>query len=196
SRGLTGGHQRAAERHAGAVAQHRLRRDRLGVLFHWHGFAGQDRLLNLQPVRLQQAQIGGDLVGGFQHDDVARHQLLTGDTATLSPAQYRGVRRQHLPDGVHGFFRLAFLNETDDGVGDYHRQNYYGVPQVAKQPRDHGGAQQDVYQDVVELQQKAQPDRLSRGLGQSVGADTIQPRLSLGRIQPGFFIDIELISHH
>ncbi len=70
-------------------------------------------------------------------------------------AQHHGVRRQHLADGGHGRFGLAFLDEADDGIDQDHAQNHGGVDAMTQRAGDRGRNQQQVDQNIVELQQEA-----------------------------------------
>ena len=108
----------------------------------------------------------GTLLPGVQHDDVARHQPFGRDGAARAVAEHRGDRRQHLPDRVHGLFRLAFLDEADDRIDQDDGEDDRRVDGVAEKRGDHGRGEKDVDQDVVELRQepheRASPRRLGR----------------------------------
>ena len=137
-------------------------------------FAGKDRFLNLQAVCLQQPQVGGYLVPGFQQHHISCHQGVAINRLALAVAQYRCPRGQHAANGRHGLFRLAFLNKADRGVGEDDGQNDRRVDQVAEGCRDHGRPQEHVDQDVVEVQQEAQDRAALSGFGQTVGTVGLQ----------------------
>ncbi|MCY1374732.1 hypothetical protein D9M69_620930 [compost metagenome] len=89
------------------------------------------------------------------------------------------MRRQHVADGVQGAFRLAFLDEADDGIDDHRRQQHGRVDPVPQQRRNDGRAHHHVKQDVVELAQEAPQCALTPRLHQAVRPVTGQPVLGL-----------------
>jgi len=134
-------------------------------------------------MRLQQAQIGGYLVAGLQQNDVTRHQVFTFNGMALIAAQHGSVRGQHLADGIHRIFSLAFLNEADDGVCDHYRQNDGRIRPMLQPARDEGGPEQHVDQDIVELQKEAHEQTASGRLRQAVRTVTFEPCLRLSLAQ-------------
>ena len=56
------------------------------------GFAGQQRLVDEEVARLEQAAVGGDEVAGREQHDVARDELARGDVDLLAVAQHRSLR--------------------------------------------------------------------------------------------------------
>jgi len=176
---LAAGDQGAAESHARPIAECSIARNRFDVLFHRQGLARENGLLNLQAVGLQQAELRGNFVACLQEHDVPGNQLLTVDSAALAAAQNRSARSQHPADGLHRFFGLAFLNETNDCVGNYYGKNHQRICHVIQQRRDDGGSEQHVNQDVVELQQEAGQGAAPRRFGKAVRSLAHEPRLRL-----------------
>ncbi len=167
--------ERSAERQAGPIAQRRAPGNRFDALFHRYRFAGEDGLLNDGTVRRDKPQVGGHLVAGLEQHDVPGHERCAVHRLPFAPAQHGGPRGEHAPDGVHGLLGLAFLNEADDRVRDYHREDHRRVGHVAQRDRDHGRPQQHVDQDVVKLQYEAHERAAPRWFGQAIRAVFLEP---------------------
>ena len=152
------------------VAERGILGNRRGALVHGHRLAGQDRLLGLQPARLDQPQIGRHPVARLDQHDVARHQLGRVDALAPPVAQHGRARRQHPADRRHRLFGPAFLDVADHRVDDHHREDHAGVDPVLEQRRDHGRGEQHIDQHVVEMREKPQDRAAPRRFGQPVGA--------------------------
>ena len=88
---------RARIEHVAAIADADICVDRLDLLRHRHALAGQRSLVGMQVGVLDQAGIGGDLVPGLDHDDVAGNDLIGRDTLALALADHRQLRAQPGP---------------------------------------------------------------------------------------------------
>ncbi len=81
-----GNHQRAGIGHARAIADGRLVRDGRGRFVRRHRFPGQRRFFRAQVLDLGEADVGWDLVAGFEKHDVAGHERLCRDHRRLPVA--------------------------------------------------------------------------------------------------------------
>lgn len=101
----------------------------------------------------------------------------------LSPAYDGRLERQHLPNGVHGLFGLAFLNEADGSVDHHHRKDHAGIHPVAQGGRDQARRKQDIDEDVVELQQEPEKHAAPPRRWQPIGAVLREPPSGLSIAQ-------------
>ncbi len=149
-----GDDQRAGIGHAGAIADGRLVRDGRDRFVRRHGFAGERRFFRAQVLDVGEADVGGDLVAGFEEHDVARHERLRRDHRRLSVAQGSRFRREHVADRIERLLRPAFLKEAEQSVDDDHAEDDRGVqPQVHHQ-LDEAGGEQHIDKHIVELLQE------------------------------------------
>ena len=102
----------------------------------------------------------------------------------LAVAQHGGAAGQHGAYRIKCFFRLAFLNESDEGIDENDTGNDASIHIILESERDSPGDQQHIDQWVVKLQQKAQPGSASLGRGQAVMAILLDPLGSLLPAQP------------
>jgi hypothetical protein len=171
---LTGGHERPGERHAQAIAKRGVRRDQILLLFGRHRFAGQQRLVDQEPARADQAQVGGHAIPRLEQHEVAWHEVGDRDAHASTVAQNAGMWRDHLADGVERLLRLAFLNEADDGVDQDDGDDHRGIDAVADQCGRDRRRQEEVDQRIVELREEP-PDRMGPRRGrQLVGTVGLQ----------------------
>ena len=159
-----GDHERAGIGHARAIADRRLVRDGRGRFVRRHRFAGERRFFRAQVLDVDEADVGWDLVAGFEEHDVARHERLRRDHRRLPVAQRSRLRREHVADRIERLLRPAFLKEAEQSVDDDHAEDDRRVePQVHHQ-LDEAGGEQDVDEDVVELLQEThERTALARG---------------------------------
>jgi misacylated tRNA(Ala) deacylase len=69
--------------------------------------------MSVQPPRGSGRVLNVASIAGFQPDQVARHQLLTGQALPLAIAAQGHQRLGHLAEGQQGFLGLAFLQITE-----------------------------------------------------------------------------------
>src|SRR5690606_2792273 len=98
-------------------------------------------------MRAEQPKIGGDFIASLQQDDIPRDKRFTLNTDPLAAPDYIGMWRQHMADGVHRFLCLAFLNKTDNRIGNHDSQNYTGINPVIQKRCNNSGADQYINQD-------------------------------------------------
>ena len=125
------GHHRAAEGHAGAVAERGIGRNRRGRLFDRHGFAGQDRFLDLQ------ARACGSAAGRREPCRPPPAGRCRREPVSPRRSMWRSPSRSTaacgasmLADGFHRLFGLAFLDEADHRIGDHDREDHHRVDEV------------------------------------------------------------------
>ena len=136
---LAVGHERARVGHRGSGRRAAPRRRPGRSLLDRQRLAGQRRLLDLQALGLDQAQIGGHPVARLQEHDVARHQLLGRYGEALAAADHDRLGRQHVPDGVERLLGLALLDVADHGIDHDHGQYHRRVDPVRERRRHRGG---------------------------------------------------------
>ena len=136
--------------------------NRSGRLVDGHGFAGQNRLFDLEAARLDEPQIGGDTVARLDQHQIARHQV-DGVNALSSPVtEHGGPWCEHPPDRLHRLFGAAFLNEADHRIDDHHRQDDAGINEMTQHRSHTGRANQHIDEQVVEVRKKPQNGALAR----------------------------------
>jgi hypothetical protein len=124
-------------------------------------------------------------VAGTQHDDVAGHQLASGQRALLAATHDVGERRRHLAQRLASALGSVLLHEAEDN-GERHDDGDDGRLQaVPEQRRQRGGDQQDEHQHVAELGGQGAPGGAAADLRELVGAVNAQPPSRLGRVEAG-----------
>jgi hypothetical protein len=145
--------QRPRPKHRVPVAERRAFGHGPCRLLDWHGLARQDRFLGCQPARVDQPQIGRDLVPGFDQHHVPRHQVDGIDRDPPPVAQDRRPWGKHLPDRRHRRLGLALLDKADHRIDDDDRQDHARIHPVLQGSRHCRGRDQHVDQQIVELAQ-------------------------------------------
>jgi len=176
------------ERHAFAIPDRRVCGNRLCVLVGRHRLAGQRRLLGAQVLRINKAQVRGNLVPRLQKHNVPRNELFRGNHARLAAAQGAGLGGQHVADRLQCLLGLALLNEAKQRVEDDHAEYDRRIDPQVEHQLDEAGAEEDIDEDIVELRQEPHERPPLLALRQAVGAVLLQPARGLARIQA--FLDI------
>ena len=175
------GHHGVHEHHVAAFRQRIFAgRERVGVLAHGMGFAGQGRFRHLGVVRRQHTGVGGHAVTRLEQHDVAGHQFLGGDLPHLAAAPYPRMLRQHLLERRQGCVGAVLLVETEAGVEHDDDQNHHCVLDVADRTGQRGCADQHDHQQILELVEELQQSRARRLFLEPVGAKALQPQLCFG----------------
>jgi hypothetical protein len=188
-----GNHQRAGISHAGAIADGRLVRDGRGRFVGRHGFACERRFFRAQVLDVGEADVGGDLVAGFEEHDVARHERLRRDHRRWPVAQGSRFRREHVADRIERLFRLAFLKEAEQSVDDDHAEDDRGVQPQVHHYLDEAGGEQHIDKHIVELVQEAHERTLL-----ARGRQHVRPVFRLaaggfGIVEPRGHVGLELL---
>ena len=180
---LAGSDEGAGKSHRPAVADAGALLDRHRRLVGRHRFAGEDRLVDAQAPRPDQADVGGHPRPGFDEHEIAGNDRIGADGDAMAVAQHRRLGVDHAADGLQRLRRLAFLDEADGRIGQRHRQHDAGIDPVAERRRKHRRRQQGVDEDVVELEEEARQGAAPCRPRQPVRPEDRQPRLSFIRIE-------------
>ena len=183
--------------HKGAVhpvAQHRVFvQDGVGLFLHRHRLPGQGSLVDAQVDRLDQPQVGGDVVAGLQEDHIAGDQFAGRDGDAMSVSEDPRLGGSHLAQGGQGLLRPPLLDRPQDGVEDDDGQDSPCLFDLPQGEGDQSSADEDPHQKVVKLVEEDLPKTWPGPLRQFVGADLgqsspcflfAQPSMEVG-IQPG-----------
>ena len=92
-----------------------------------HRLAGQRGLVELQPVRLDQQQVGRDDVAGLEPHQVARHHVGGGDRQVPAVADHPGGGRGELVQRRDRPVRADLLGHADGGVHHHDQDDHRGV---------------------------------------------------------------------
>jgi hypothetical protein len=152
-------------------------------------------LFRPQVLHVDETQIRRDLVARFEQHDVARHQLFGRDETGLAVAHGARFRREHVADRIEGLLCLALLEETEQPVDDHATQDDRRIEPESDHQLDEAGAEQDVDQDVVELQQEPHDGALLLAFRQTVGSVFRQPLRRLGPIEACRRIGAKSLDH-
>ena len=155
----TRGDSRSRVGHARPVRQLRVETHRPDVLGDRHRLTRQQRLVDLQCVRPDEAQIGRYPRTGLEQDDVARHEIPAVDLFVAAVADDARVGHHQLHQREHRTLGLAFLREPDHCVQHQHRGDHHGVQVLAEHHRDGERGEQDEDQRAAELTGEHQPGR-------------------------------------
>ncbi len=153
---LAGCDHRTRVGHAAAVAENGIGGNCRLVLPGSDRFTGQNRLVDQQSARADEAQVGRYAVAGFDQHDIAGDDLGNGHTLAVPVAEHAAAWRDHAADGSQRVLCLAFLDEADDGIGDHDGNDHPGVDEMAEKPGCQCAREKEVDQGVVELGEKAQ----------------------------------------
>ncbi len=183
---LVGHAKTIAERQIGLVQRARL-------LFHRLRLAGERGLVDLQDVRLRQPQVGRHHVAGLEQHDVSGHQRGRGQRVDLAVAHHPGAGRGQQFQRRDRALGAIFLDEPDGRVQHHDRQDHDRVRQVADQPGDHGGGNEDQDHEVGELGGKHAQRPAPLALAQHVRAEPFAAPAHLLRAQAGARIDTQAL---
>ena len=172
--GRSRGDRGSAEGHTGTVSERYLLRNRSRLLLHGQGLSGQNRLLHLQAVNLNQTHIGRDLVARFEQDDIAHYKGFALNTDAFSAANNGCLQGEHLLDGIECLFGLAFLNKLYNCINNDDGKDDNRVDEMLKQRRNDRCGKQDINEYIVKFKQKAYQDVLSGRFGKTVGTVCLQ----------------------
>ncbi len=118
--------------HVKAVAQGSVDCGNGGDLFFYgNRFAGECRLVYLEPRRFDDAQIGRHHVTGFQQHHVAWDKFSGSDGFDTSVAHHARAYRSHLFKRGHCALRPVFLDESDHCIQDHDDDDRKGVFHIA-----------------------------------------------------------------
>ena len=118
--------------HGAALSQGRVVGQlRLGVLVHRQGFTGEQRLIQLEVVAAQQAQIRRHHLAALQPHRIAHHQRFGIAKHHLAIAAHQGLHPQQLAQRMAAALRLPFLQPAHQSVEQQHSGNEQCILAVA-----------------------------------------------------------------
>ena len=180
--GVGADRRRAGQAAAGdhEAAGHQLVAD---LLLHGVRLAGQQRLVDREPVRLERLAVDRDLVARVQLEHIVEHDLLAGHVLALAVADHRHLRRAHEREAIERRLGSPLLDDADEDV-QHHHDPEQRVLRVAEH-QDRAGQHGD---DGVEPGEDVRPDDLAdrarrAGVGR-VGLALCHPAGDLTRGQP------------
>ncbi len=133
--------------HAEAARQHGVAR----ALDDEVGLAGEQRLVELEIARADDAAVDHDLVAGPRPDGVADDELAGVDLALAAVAQHDGVRPGEDGDAVEGALGAHLLVEADHGVGQHDADRQQRVEVVTERDEHDGQHEEDVVDEVEDV---------------------------------------------
>ncbi len=167
-------------------------RDQVGRLRDGEGLAGQEGLLDLETVGLNDVAVRGDRVPRLEEHDVSRDEFRGDDLAWDTAAHRHGLRRVQALERFEGPLRLELLHEADDDVdrdgdGDHERGQV-----MVDRDGDPDRAEQDEDERARELVGEERKRTAALPLGQLVRSEDgeAEGRLLLGKAVP---IRVELM---
>lgn len=99
---------------------------------------------------------------------------------TIATTNYRGTQCKHMAYGIHCFFRLTFLQKTDNSIDNHHGNDDRGIHNMTQHRCNGSGAQKDIYKDIVEMKDKAQHNISTLGFWQLIETKFKQPFVCIG----------------
>ena len=155
-------------RHNEAAREH----PRAGLLFDRLGLAGQQRLVELEPARLDNSAVGHDLVAGAQDDQVVQDHGLERHLLRGPVADDGGSWSVEDGQAVQGALGAHLLDDANQRVGDQHDAEEGVLRMPHRQDHDQQGAEEEVEagqevgpQDLAE----AAAGVLAAGIGAALG---------------------------
>ena len=147
--------------HGAALSQGRVVGQlRLGVLMHRQGFTGEQRLIQLEVVAAQQAQIRRHHLAALQPHRITHHKGFGIAQRRLAITQHQRLHLEQLAEGMAAALRSPLLQASYQGIEQQHRRDEQGILAVAHGQRQQRRQQQHRDQRADEL---AQQHRQQRG---------------------------------
>ena len=144
---------------------------------------------------MHQAQIRRHLVARLEHHHVAQRQFV-GAHALLLPVAKDGCAAGHrMGQGLDGLYRLGFLDEPDQAVHQHHAKDDNGINPLLKSRGYHAGADEDVNEGLVELEQEPHQRALSLRRGKGVPPVLFLPLLRFGFLEAPLRMGLEVADH-
>ena len=181
---------RSRQHDIGAV-QRVLAEARGRLAHHRNRLAGDRGVVDPHRERLDHAAIGGDQVAGFQCDHVAGDQVGGGPLLENPVAHHPDLVRQQLLQGRERVLGTIDLDEREEAVDHDHPDDrpaerahpLAGFAPVGQERQGSGHPEND-REEMGELPEELQPERLATQPLDPVGAEVVQPMLGLRRRQP------------
>ena len=148
-----------------------------------HGFAAQQRFVDLEVDGLQQARVRGHPVALGEEDDVTHHQFAGGQQARAAIAQRACTWAPQFAQGLQRAFGLLFLVDRQADHRQHRQCEQQGFPGVAQHQVERGGGQQEQQHRFAHHAEHDRPVRTPFGLRQGIGAIAQVARAGLHRRQ-------------
>jgi hypothetical protein len=153
------GYGSARKHHVLPISDGRVDAHRCGLLDHRQRFPGKRRLVALERVILDDPRVGGYLVPGLEHHDVARDEVLGGHLFLLAVAQHGDHGRQHAFQRVERLFRAKLLDEAQHRAEHDNDADDDRVDILANEGGKRGRNDQNYDQNILELIEEKPPRR-------------------------------------
>ena len=184
-RGATAGDDRACVHHVELVGQRRSGwTGPGGFLPHRQRFAGEQRLVDLEPVRGNEPGVGRHAVARFEPEQVAWHDLFGWDFADGAPAADGRADLEELLERPTGTVCLGLLPRAETDIDRDHRGDDGGILGVADGQRHQRRREQQQHERVCQLKDGEAPHRRRRLAGERIGAEGREATGRLGGRQP------------
>ena len=181
---LPGGDQRARKSHVAAVAER-------GVVCHLDivfgdrdRFSREDRLVDEQPARADQTEVGGHSIARLQHDDITGNENTHRDARPGAIANHGRARRNHAADRIERALGLALLNKADKGIDEHDRKDDAGIDEMPQHDRRERCGEQEIDQCAVKMRKEAEQRVADGGCRERIGTVARQPFGGLLSRQP------------
>ncbi len=168
-------HDQGAREHAAGAVIARWRhgpgrRPVGGLLVHRQGLAGEQGLIGLQVVGLDQHAVSGHAVPFQQHHEVARHQLLGIDALSLAIADDQGPGAGQVLEGVQRPLGAPLLHQGDAHHGHDRDHQGQALLPVSDQEVQHQAGHEQQEHGLARHLQRRTPQRPGLLGGQGIGA--------------------------
>ena len=134
-----------------------LVRDRRGGLLDRRRLARQDLLVGPELPHLEEPAVGRDDLAGRERDEVALHDLVTGDRDLPTAPDDEGPGGRELPEFLHRRLGLPLLQEAQEGRQDHDDHDRRALDVFARRERDDRRRDQDPDQGIDELLEEEPP---------------------------------------
>jgi len=156
-----------------------------GAFAYGYGFAGQQRFVHLQVLRLQQPAVGGDAVALGQQQQVAGHHFAGRDALNLTVTQHACLRLGQAAQRLQGRIGAAFLPESHAQHRQHEQRQGQAFDDVAQHHvKQCGSHQQHEHRFARHVQQAAHQGAWVFGV-RCIGPEAGQTLAGLGGAQAG-----------
>ena len=142
-----------------------------GRLRHGHALPGEGRLVDRKAADFDDPRIGGHLLAGREHHDVARDDRARRQEDVPAVTADRRLDDGRVLQGGEDPLDTALGDVADDGVRRDHSQDHNRVHEGAARDREHRGASEEEDGQRAEVPGDDRQRRLRLRLGEPVGAE-------------------------
>ena len=155
-----------------------------GILPHWQRLAGEQRLIDLEPVRGNEPGVGRHAVARFEPEQVAWHDIFGRDFADRAAAADGGADLEEFLERPTGTICLELLPRSEAGIDRDYRGDDGGILGIADGQRHQCRREQQQHERVCQLTDGESPHRRRRLAGERIGAEGREATGRLGGRQP------------